>query len=47
MEYNRIHPTVGAALPTMAISTTKYDENGNPSRAKWQIVALGNLDPHI
>ena len=45
-EYDRIRPIVGSALPTMAISTIKYDENGNPSRAKWRIVALGNLDPH-
>ena len=33
-------------LPTMAISTIKYDENGNPKRAKYRIVALGNLDPY-
>ena len=37
---------VGKALPTMAISTIKYDENGKPKRAKYRIVALGNLDPH-
>ena len=30
----------------MAISTIKYDENGAPSRAKYRIVALGNMDPH-
>jgi hypothetical protein len=33
-------------MPTMAISTIKYDGDGNPSRAKYRIVALGNLDPH-
>jgi hypothetical protein len=33
-------------MPTMAISTIKYDGNGNPTRAKYRIVALGNLDPH-
>ena len=33
-------------MPTMAISTIKYDGNGNPDRAKYRIVALGNLDPH-
>ena len=33
-------------LPTMAISTIKYDEHGKPKRAKYRIVALGNLDPH-
>ena len=33
-------------LPTMAISTIKYDGDGNPKRCKYRIVALGNLDPH-
>ena len=36
----------GPLLPTMAISTIKYDEMGQPKRAKYRIVALGNLDPH-
>ena len=36
----------GGLLPTMAISTIKYDGDGNPMRAKYRIVALGNLDPH-
>ena len=45
-EYKKIKPTVGNLLPTMAISTIKYDENGKPKRCKWRIVALGNLDPH-
>ena len=45
-EYQSIRPTVGNLLPTMAISTIKYDENGKPKRCKWRIVALGNLDPH-
>ena len=35
----------GGLLPTMAISTIKYDGDGNPLRAKYRIVALGNLDP--
>ena len=35
---------VGNALPTMAIATTKYDENGTPKQTKWRIVALGNFD---
>ena len=30
----------------MAISALKYDKNGNKQRAKYRIVALGNLDPH-
>ena len=32
------------ALPTMAVSTIKYDEHGQPKRAKYRIVALGNLE---
>ena len=31
-------------LPTMAVSTIKFDENGQPKRAKYRIVALGNVD---
>ena len=45
-QYQQLRPTVGNALPTMAISTLKYDENGQPKRCKWRIVALGNLDPY-
>ena len=45
-EYQQIRHVVGNALPAMAISTLKYDEQGKPKRAKWRIVALGNLDPH-
>ena len=45
-QYQQLRPTVGNALPTMAISTIKYDENGQPKRCKWRIVALGNLDPY-
>ena len=45
-EYNAICPFVGNALPTMAISKIKLDENGLPSRAKYRIVVLGNLDTH-
>ena len=30
----------------MAIAVIKHDENGNPIRAKYRIVALGNLDSH-
>jgi deoxyuridine 5'-triphosphate nucleotidohydrolase len=33
-------------LPTMAIATIKYDGSGQPDRAKYRIVALGNLDPN-
>jgi len=31
----------------MAISTVKYDERGSSKRAKYRIVVLGNLDPHL
>ena len=30
----------------MAISTIKRDEHVNPSREKYRIVVLRNLDPH-
>jgi len=33
-------------LPAMAISTIKYDEVGKPKRAKYRIIALGNLEKH-
>ena len=33
-------------LPTMAISVIKKDGNGNPTRAKYRIVVLGNFDNH-
>ena len=45
-EYKALLPVCGKALPTMAISTIKTDGEGNPERAKYRIVALGNLDPH-
>ena len=45
-EYQSLRPVVGNALPTMAISKIKTDENGLPERAKYRIVVLGNLDPH-
>ena len=40
-----LRPIIGNALPSMAISKIKKDENGNPDRAKYRIVVLGNLDP--
>ena len=46
VEYTTLRPTIGNALPTYAISIMKKDENGNPVRAKYRIVVLGNLDPH-
>ena len=45
-EYIENKNIYGSLLPTMAISTVKYDEDGKPKRAKYRIVALGNLDPH-
>jgi deoxyuridine 5'-triphosphate nucleotidohydrolase len=45
-EYNNMKHIFGTLLPTMAISTIKYDGDGKPVRAKYRIVALGNLDPH-
>ena len=33
-------------LPTMAISVIKKDGDGNPDRAKYRIVVLGNFDPY-
>ena len=45
-EYQALRPVIGNALPSMAISKVKTDENGNPTRAKYRIVVLGNLDPH-
>jgi hypothetical protein len=35
----------GGIMPTMAISTIKTNGQGEPVRAKYRIVALGNLDP--
>ena len=43
-EYQTLCPLHGNALPSMAIATIKRDENGKPKRAKYRIVALGNLD---
>ena len=31
-------------IPTMAISTIKFDENGQPKRAKYRIVVLGQIN---
>jgi hypothetical protein len=45
-EYQLLKPTCKGLLPTMAIAIIKYDGNGNPIRAKYRIVALGNLDPN-
>ena len=46
-EYQQLRPIAGTALPSMAVATIKRDEDGKPKRAKYRIVALGNLDPHL
>jgi dUTPase/transposase InsO family protein len=46
-QYQSMKHLYQGIMPTMAISTIKYDGDGNPSRAKYRIVALGNLDPHL
>ena len=43
--YRKLKPLVGKMMPTMAIAVIKKDKQGNPIRAKYRIVALGNLDP--
>ena len=43
-EYEAMKHLYSGIMPTMAISTIKYNGNGEPERAKYRIVALGNLD---
>ena len=43
-EYQQKKTEFKTMLPTMAISTIKHDEFGKPKRAKYNIVAQGNLD---
>ena len=43
-DFQKLRPKVKALLPSMAISTIKYDADGLPKRAKYRIVALGHLD---
>ena len=45
-EYLRLRPIVGNALPSMAISILKKDENGKPLGCKYRLVVLGYLDPN-
>ena len=45
-EYEKLKPIVGNALPSMAISTIKKDQDGNPIRCKYRLVVLDNLDPN-
>jgi hypothetical protein len=45
-EYEDMKHLYKGIMPTMAISTIKYDGKGQPTRAKYRIVALGNLDQH-
>ena len=45
-DYQQSKHMFGKLMPTMAILTIKYDGDGKPDRAKYRIVALGNLDSH-
>ena len=46
-QYKLLKKTTNARLlPTMALSVIKRDGNGNPHRAKYRIVVLGNMDPY-
>ena len=45
-EYSTLKHIYGTPLPSMAIDCIKYDADGTPKRAKYRIVALGNLDSH-
>lgn len=45
-QYHQIRHLCPQILPSMAISTIKYDQDGKPKRAKYRIVVLGNFDPH-
>ena len=45
-EYQQTKHLYKGTMPTMAIAVIKYDKNGKPDRAKYRIVALGNLDPN-
>ena len=45
-EYQQTKHLYKGTMPTMAIALIKYDGEGKPIRAKYRIVALGNLDPN-
>ena len=45
-EYKTIRHKCKGILPTKPIATIKKDGEGNPIRAKYRIVVLGNLDPN-
>ena len=45
-EFDTLKHSVKGIMPTMAIAVIKYNGDGTPVRAKYRIVALGNLDPH-
>ena len=45
-EYQELKSTVKGLMPTMAIAVIKTDVQGNPVWAKYQIMALGNLNLH-
>ena len=43
-QYQLLRPLIGNALPSMAISKIKLDQDGKAVRAKYRIVVLGNLE---
>eukprot|EP00957_Ditylum_brightwellii_P104479 7959361-Ditylum_brightwellii.AAC.1 len=45
MESQCMQPIIDDILPSMAISTFKYDQNREPKQVKWWIIVLGNFDP--
>lgn len=45
-EFQRDRHLYKSILPSMAVSLIKCDEYGSPKRAKYRIVALGNLESH-
>ena len=47
LEYVRKHGNAAQAIPTMHLFTIKPDMEGNPTRTKSKIVALGNLEKRI
>ena len=47
LEYVRKHRDAAPAIPTMNLFTIKSDMEGNPTRAKSRIVALGNVEKRI
>ena len=45
-QYQKLKHLYKGPLTTMAFTTIKKDRKGHPTRAKYRIVVLGNLDPN-